>query len=217
MSGYKYPDDPLLPVQAPAPPTTDRAVVLRDPRGRLLPGTKKVGGRRKGIATCAAEILARTNDGVDVIEFFDRIFRNVAQATDPATGRPAVDADGEPVLARAAYSDEQRERAALWLADRAWGKAVSTIDMAAVVAQYDGPQGALIGAVDVESLDEAELLALDAILRRAASPRRAILDVPPEDALEVIEDPEPEGAPTRADAPQDVAPARPAPRVPVVL
>lgn len=117
-------------------------IAKRAPDGRWLPGkSPNPSGRPKGAARIAREILARTNDGVEMVKCLIEIMRN--QGTSASAMR-------------------LRKEAAAELLDRAFGKALQTMDIG-------GSGSAAFGAA-LEGLSDEKLTAVAEILFGGSAP-----------------------------------------------
>lgn len=107
-------------------PLANKPIVARRPNGQLLPGyTPNPSGRPKGLKTLSAQLLAKTKDGRELIEWWVGIWR------------------GHKTPLGKIPTPSERFEAAHWIADHAWGKAPAVqIDVTApsviiVTAQGD--------------------------------------------------------------------------------
>jgi hypothetical protein len=90
----------------------------RAPNGQLLPGhTANPGGKPKNLATLVQEILKRTHDGKDLVDWTLRVWQ----------GKESIQLNGKALPP----SWEVRMQALQWLTERAWGKPQVAIDVSA--------------------------------------------------------------------------------------
>src|SRR5215471_8424241 len=83
------------------------------PNGQFLPGNQAAVGRPKGLPQLAHELLGRTKQGREVMDWYLGIWRG---AKSPLGHRP---------------TDEQRMAAGQWITERIWGKPQVAIDVSA--------------------------------------------------------------------------------------
>lgn len=107
-------------------------------------------GRPNGWAGMARAIQAETRDGAELREFALEVFRNKAGL----------------------YALSDRFRAFEWLSDRGWGKAVTMVDLQAVVAS--APLAADVDATAIEAMPRDEFDAARATLRKLTAASRQL-------------------------------------------
>jgi hypothetical protein len=83
-----------------------------------LPGSRaNPGGKPKAVAVLVKEILERTHDGKDLVDWVYRVWQ----------GKESIQVNGKAVLP----SWEVRMQALQWLTERCWGKPAVQVDVSA--------------------------------------------------------------------------------------
>jgi hypothetical protein len=89
-----------------------------DANGKFLPGNRaNPGGKPKAVAVLVQEILKRTHDGKDLVDWTLRVWQ----------GKESIQLNGKALPP----SWEVRMQALQWLTERAWGKPQVAIDVSA--------------------------------------------------------------------------------------